>query len=230
MSRWAVRRLNLTQWDGPRSPVPGPRVPCIPSIQEADRLTIYQRAVGRDLTHSLKLRAVVFLSSGWTYASYGAPQWYRADGRRLRKKTRRGGLAGECWRGTEAARQPREATCTQHTCTSGHSRVGSRLLKAARWMPLAALRLKRAFLPTSRLHLDGFSRVVSSGCAVKFRTKGGVIERESHTWGRDVGESKCWYFLLIIFTVGNVYYWMLTREGTREKKRQVRGRCVECDF
>jgi len=35
MSRWAERRLNLTQWDGPRSPVPGPRVPCIPSIRRS---------------------------------------------------------------------------------------------------------------------------------------------------------------------------------------------------
>lgn len=155
-----VRRLNLTQWGGPLI------LWILPSKEEeaeeeeeAGEPTIYQRVVGRDLTHSLKLRAMVFLSSE-AERELRRAMVYRAAPRRER---RRGGLAGEAAERGDV-----------HTCTSGHSRVGSRLLKAARWMPLAAL--KRAFLPTSRLHPEGF---VSNGCAVKFCAKGDFAERES---------------------------------------------------
>ena len=44
-----------------------------------------------------------------------------------------------------------------HTCTSGHSRVGSRLLKPARWMPLQPL--VHRFLPTSRYTPTRFAYV-----------------------------------------------------------------------
>lgn len=146
-------------WTWPSEAVPEfPEFRVFKKRTEADThgLTIYQRAVGRDLTYSLKLRAMVFLSSGWTRnASYGL--WRIAPRKKWRTRRRRGlaGVAGE------AAETPREATrrarCTQHTCTSGHSRVGtvgsvgSRFSKAARWMPLVAL--KRAFFPTSRLSI-----------------------------------------------------------------------------